>query len=258
MTNQSFYLTLLSNSSMSYFPTNTTANFYTKLPKNIKLEGEWVVGLVEFHFPCTMLNVQEHQNVVYMKRNQKVPNETLPMRVEFKNHIPAANYDNINNFLKAFTENPLLKGNIEMHCDDISKRVTVTPLNKDVLSLSATDTLSLQLGFEPRTNFIKTNRGKYPVNLYLGLPHQIFVYTDIIQPQIVGDVMTSLLRVVPMDPTLYIYGAYKMNTFSPAHYLTVMKREFDIIEIDIRTSIGEKVPFEFGTACVKLHFKRVG
>lgn len=257
MIDNSFYITLLSNSSVSYFPNNMTSSFFTKLPKTIKLEGEWVVGLSEFHFPCTMLNVQEHENVLYVRKMQTIQNDTTSSIVEFKTHIPATNYTTITHLLKAFNENPLIKGQVTFTYDEITKRVSVATSSKNLLSITTSETLSLQLGFEPKTNFIKENKGKYPINLYLGLPSQIFIYSDIIQPQIVGDVMTPLLRIVPLDPTLYIYGAYKMNTFSTTHYLPVMKREFDVIEIDIRTSIGDRVPFLFGTSSIKLHFKRI-
>lgn len=257
MNEHSFYVTLLSNSSAQYFPNNSTANFFTKLPKTVKLEGEWVVGLVEFHFPCTMLNVREHENVVYIKKNRFMAQDKSMVSVEYKSHIPATNYDKIDHVLKALNENPLLNKDVVFRHDDISKRVVVTNNNKNITSICTTTTLSLQLGFEPNTNFIKTMYGKYPVNLHLGLPSQIFIYTDIIQPQVVGDVITPLLRIIPLDPTLYIYGAYRMNAFSPAHYVSVMRREFDVIEIDIRTSTGEKVPFQFGISSIKLHFKRV-
>jgi hypothetical protein len=69
--------------------------------------------------------------------------------------------------------------------------------------------------------------------------------------------MASLVRIIPLDPTKYIYGAYKMHSFSPAHYVSVLRREFDTIEIDIRMHTGGKVPFQFGTSCVKLHFRRI-
>lgn len=248
MSENSFYLTLLSNSSMSYFPNNTTSNFFTKLPKTIKLEGEWVVGLAEFNYPCTMFNVQDHENILYITKNG----------MTFKSSIPAANYDNVTHFLQSFNENDLIKENVIFQYDEISKLAAVSILNRnEILAMTLAPKLGLQLGFEPQTNIVKYKSGKYPVNLNLGLPSQIFIYSDIIEPQIVGDIMTSLLRIVPLDPTKYTYGAFKMNIFSPTHYLPVMRREFDIIEIDIRTSIGDRVPFQFGTACVKLHFKRI-
>lgn len=255
---ESFYLTLLSNSSMSYFPENTTANFFTKLPKTIKLEGEWVVGLVECHYPCSMLNVQDHENVVYITKKVYLPDsKTNYTNVEYKSHIPATNYENISNFLNAFNVNPLIKGKVKFQHDEISRLIAVTTMTSNITRITATPKLSLQLGFEPNTNFVRHNIGKYPINLHLGLPSQLFIYSDIVHPQIIGDVMSSLLRIIPLDPTKYIYGAYKINVFSPAHYLPVLRREFDVIEIDIRTSIGERVPFQFGTSCIKLHFKKV-
>lgn len=248
MSENSFYLTLLSNSSILYFPSNTTTNFFTKLPKTIKLEGEWVVGLVEFNYPCTMFNVQEHENAFYVTVNG----------TEFESSIPATNYDNVTHFIQSFNENELIKNKVVFQYDEISKLASASILNEnEILAMTLTPKLGLQLGFEPKTNIVAYKSGKYPVNLNLGLPSQLFIYSDIIQPQIVGDVMTSLLRVVPLDPVTYTYGAFKMNVFSPAHYLPVMRREFDVIEIDIRTSIGDRVPFQFGTACVKLHFKRI-
>src|SRR5438132_5424956 len=47
-----FYYTLQSNASKDYFPTNTPTNFKIHLPTQINLEGDWLVGLVEIHFPA--------------------------------------------------------------------------------------------------------------------------------------------------------------------------------------------------------------
>lgn len=267
MMEDSFFVTLLSDSSKSYYPTNTTASFITKLPKSIKLEGEWVVGIAEFHYPCTMLNVQEHENVLYITRKIKIPedvatttNETTEGKstVEFKSHIPATTYDNVDHILEALNSNALIKDQVVFEYNKISKLVSVRKLNNcDITSIFTSPKLSLQIGFEPMSNFIYKTIGKYPVNLYLGLPSQLFVYCDIINPQIIGDVMASLLRIIPLDPTQYTYGAYKMHNFSPPHYLPVLRREFDTVEIDIRTNTGSKIPFQFGISCVKLHFKRV-
>ena len=52
-----FYLTLPSNSSMTYYPNNTLTNFVTRLPKLFDLKGQWEVGLVEIHYPHTWYNI---------------------------------------------------------------------------------------------------------------------------------------------------------------------------------------------------------
>lgn len=254
MMKESFYLTLLSNSSMDYFPENKTTRFSTKLPKAIVLDGTWYVGVVEFQYPCTMFTVQEHENVVYVTKNMMMPNESRPSTVYYKTHIPATNYDNINHILSALNK---IKENVRFRYDELSKFVNASVMDENIRVLTLSPQLSLQLGFEPNRNLVDKGFGKCPANLHLGLPSQLFVYCDIVEPQIVGDVMTPLLRIIPLDPSKYIYGANKMHVFSPPHYLPVMRREFDTIEIDIRTSTGQKIPFQFGTVCIKLHFKKI-
>lgn len=254
MIKESFYLTLLSNSSMEYFPENKTTRFSTKLPKPIILEGTWCVGVVEFQYPCTMFTVQEHENIVYFTKIMKMPNETKPSTIYYKTHIPATNYDNINQILNALNN---IKENVRFRYDELSKFVNVSVLDDNIKSISLSPQLSLQLGFEPQRNLVEKGFGKCPANLHLGLPPQLFVYCDIIEPQIVGDVMTPLLRIIPLDPSKYIYGSNKMHVFSPPHYLPIMRREFDTIEIDIRSSTGQKIPFQFGTVCIKLHFRKL-
>lgn len=248
---ESFYLTLLSNSSTQYFPGNKTSNFSTKLPKPITLEGEWMVGIVEFQYPSTMFSVQEHENIMYISKKTIINNEETTLI--YKNHIPATNYDNIQNILIALNS----KEKVSFRQDTVSKFVSVAVKDSSIISLSLSPNLSFQLGFEPDTNLVNHNIGKRPANLHLGLPSQLFVYCDIIEPQIVGDVMTPLLRIIPLDPAKYIYGSNKMHIFTPPHYLPVMRREFDVIEIDIRTTTGNAVPFQYGTSCVKLHFKKL-
>lgn len=47
----SFYLTLPSNSSMSFSPNNTPTNYVTKLQQPISLSEDGQVGLIEVIFP---------------------------------------------------------------------------------------------------------------------------------------------------------------------------------------------------------------
>lgn len=249
---EDFYLTLPSNSSFSYFPENKTTNFSTKLPKSIKLEGEWSVGIVEFQYPCTMFTVQNNNNIMYIKKRMNVPNEADSSVVTYKNHIPASSYENIDDVLAALNSRETFK----LRHDKISKYISLTGNIDDLISLKFSSKLSLQLGFDPNTDVATRRTGKFPANLYFGLPSQLFIYCDIVQPQIVGDVMCPLLRIISLDPIKYVYGSNKMHVFSPPHYVPVLRREFDIIEIDIRSNTGENIPFEFGTSCVKLHFKR--
>lgn len=248
-----FYLTLPSNSSVSYFPNNKTTNFSTKLPKSIKLEGEWCVGIVEFQYPCTMFTVEEQSNIMYVSKRVADPNGgEEPCTLTYKTHIPASSYEDIEDVLIALNS----KEKFKLKYDKISKYIILGGETDNLISLRFSTKLSLQLGYVPNSNAAVRLTSKFPANLYFGLPSQLYIYCDIAEPQIVGDFMCPLLRIISLDPVKYVYGSNKMHVFSPPHYVPVLRREFDTIEIDIRSNTGENIPFQFGTSCVKLHFKR--
>ena len=89
-TYENFCMVLPSNSSMSYFPDNTTSCFMTHLPREIKLHGEWLVGLVEIHVPCSVVHFQE-ANAFYTFVSYEGSD-----RVEKKHcNIPVGIYDSL-------------------------------------------------------------------------------------------------------------------------------------------------------------------
>jgi len=96
-------------------------------------------------------------------------------------------------------------------------------------------------------------------SLARGIPDKLFVYCDICEPYITGDVQTPLLRIVPVTGCGrdYEYGTSQVKHFSPPHYIPVRQTNFRRIEIDIKDDAGQKIPFESGTLTVTLHFKRV-
>ena len=59
-----FFVMLPSNSSMKYFPENTTTKFITKLPRVLCPVGEWSVSLVEIDYPLNLLHVPSMDNTI--------------------------------------------------------------------------------------------------------------------------------------------------------------------------------------------------
>lgn len=258
-----FYLTLPSNSSMQYFPDNKTTNFVTQLPQQLKLDGQWEVALVEIQYPHSFYTVNDHENIIYYTLEHYGKKNSLEKTASLKKktRIPAGNYDSINDVIHELNENKELDFYTTFTYNVETNRVTVD--FKDIknyifkiCSLKLSPKFSLQLGYEPQTNLFENRLARNPPNLLLGIPHQLFVYCDIVIPQLVGDVITPLLRVVPVNTSKYVYGSNKMVTYTAPHYIPVLKREFQNVEIDIRCDKGYATPFHFGTLCVKLHFRR--
>lgn len=93
--------------------------------------------------------------------------------------------------------------------------------------------------FDPEENDLKKNNiSVRPANMLLCLPSQMYVYYDIVEPQLIGDAMAPLLQ------------------FSTPQYVPLMKSCFESLDIDLRDHTGSLLPFHFGTSCVKIHFRK--
>ena len=85
-----------------------------------------------------------------------------------------------------------------------------------------------------------------------GPMHSLYIYCDILEHIPVGDVAAPLLRVIGITGK---QGDTIRKTYDKPMYVPVRMKNFDSIEIDIRTDTGESVPFQYGKSEVILHFK---
>ena len=118
----------------------------------------------------------------------------------------------------------------------------------------------LRLGFKLQedSDRIAYYQSREPCSLWRGIPDKLFVYCDICESYITGDVQTPLLRIVPVESreSNYAYGTNQVKHFSLPFYIPLRQTRFRRIEIDIRDQLGKKIPFESGTLTVTLHFRR--
>ena len=91
-----------------------------------------------------------------------------------------------------------------------------------------------------------TETGKQQANLHLKT--SIFIYCDIVEPQIVGDKTIPLLGIAPSDSSGKVYE--KTYTGENIRYIPVQTRSFQNIKIHLRSSTYEPIPFEHGRASV--------
>lgn len=81
----------------------------------------------------------------------------------------------------------------------------------------------------------------------------LYIYTDIIDYQLVGTGRIPLLRNIVLDynssrKTIWVH-------YDQPHYLRVNQTEIRSILIDIRDDNGNKILFDSGSITLKLHFK---
>lgn len=99
---------------------------------------------------------------------------------------------------------------------------------------------------------------EYPADIKGAFPKWIFVYTNICEANIVGDVYATILRSIPIRYNNKVKSTDVFNhTFTNPNYVSLISNNFREIEIDLRNRLGKSLPFVNGTSSVTLHFKRV-
>ena len=95
------------------------------------------------------------------------------------------------------------------------------------------------------------------------LIHSLMIYTDLIEYNIVGDTKAPLLRCFPFISKLkageiITTGEYmNYQTFSNLQFRLLLKNSFHSIQIDLRDTIGEKIPFvSVGITSLVLMFRK--
>ena len=117
--------------------------------------------------------------------------------------------------------------------------------------------LSTTLGFDKSSVKLTSSddppiEAAFSANLLAGINH-IYIYCDVVESVAVGNTVAPLLRIIEARKSK---GGVLHTDFNPPRYLPVQKKNFDTIEIDIRTDTGALVPFEHGKVYCVLHFRR--
>jgi len=258
MNSRRFHITLPSNSSMDSYPNNTVAKFTTKLPRMIALDDDWEVGLMEISVPSNVHNAIEghcyydlYVGGEFIRRINVTPGHyrrlrelVEDLRTSQRAQVPLQSNEPLLVYFSTESGNKKVR---------MMREVTV---DHDVHVEFSTD-LARLLGYESSVRYDVRNAkiSKFPPNL-TGNIQSVYVYCDVAEHVVVGDIMAPLLRVVDMKrPT--DHGTMHRLLTRPL-YVPLQNKHFDTIEINIMTDTGHPVPFVGGKSVVVLEFKRVG
>lgn len=277
MVNNNFYLTLMSNSSLNYYPENKTSAFTIHLPQKIQLLGEWTVALAELHYPYNFFNVTHGENNIYIEfgdnkfseeedlnniDQEKNINHIEPVRCE-KLTISPGFYKSIECVLKAINiELSGLTGCNILTINELNGRTQIhidKCIENNIKLLTFSARLAMQLGFNPGDNILNFNYSTNIGNIYFGIPDQMLIYTDVIEPTFVGHEKAQIIKIVNTNGVskLCKFGDVHSIEFQHMHYTPVLKKDFESISVDIRDCTGAFMPFRHGVSTIKLHFKKV-
>ena len=247
-----FYLTLTSNSSLSYFPGNVESDYTTKLPKEINLEGDWEVDLTEISYPHIWYTVPILQNDYFISYR----NEDITLRI----HADPGYYKNpkilIKTLMSSLTRNQERQGStseFDLKFDDMMRRVRLQ-INKGFSGdFWFSKSLGKLLGLGAFRYFDSTNTiGQKIADTRLGF-YSMYLYCNIVEPRVVSDVLAPLLSVIPVRGD---NGDYIHQRYEKIQYYLLLTKNFREIHVTLRDDQGQRIKFEGGKVVVTLHFQR--
>jgi hypothetical protein len=287
---------------MEVFPKNTLCCYTAKLPQAIQFDDEayWEVALVEMIHPTQIKNIVESQNTVSVEveddqvqqvmdeRSDKVdfPKIKNPVtnRTTYMMKIPSGYYfsgqhlvnilaDRFNAMFEKALEKTKKSVKIEYH--KIARRLLMKFSHDKVLAITFCPELYHILGGNPEmvknhptkmppigNNLDFAKHFHFPVVMNQGL-NLIFVYSDVVEYNVVGHTSVPLLRVIPFKVDSATAAdeeggnTYHVHReFVHPHYLPVSKSYFDTVNITIKGDLGQNIPFTQGKVTVKLHFRK--
>jgi len=249
--NDNFYITLPSNSGRN----KNASNYIVNLPQNIRLDGEWEVALVELIYPYSFYNVQElaHISLVMADKGIYPKGKRITLLMS---KVKEGHYGKVEDLLEALQQSLPSEYSDKLIFDynRITNRVTLK-ISPPIIGLNMPDFLLYMLGYDASTFDYHLHNGgiaPYPPDMRAGVSI-IYIYCDLVEYTTVGDTMAPLLRAVPAQGT---FGDIISNVFNFPHYLPVLKKEFQQIEIAIKNDQNKSLALQYGKTLVKLHFRR--
>ena len=159
--------------------------------------------------------------------NQMGPSVGRPLRLRYDPDADLVETENVEHAVSLYTDNPIL--NSIMGFRNVYK-----------------DVKFYEIGIEKKF--------QSDISPQLEVLQSMYIYTDIIKYQLVGDLESPLLGVLPVK------GEYKEQAFwyfSPPYYVPLNQSELDTINIQLRTDTGDPFPLHpNGKVIVRLHFRR--
>lgn len=85
--------------------------------------------------------------------------------------------------------------------------------------------------------------------------NSFYIYCNIVESQCVGNSLQRLLRTVPLTEDNKLGNIVHKDFWAP-HYVGLLNKNFDTVEIEIRDNNGKLIEFQFGEVILKLHFRK--
>ena len=274
-----YFVDVVSNASMDIFPDNTFSSFINRLPKELNLEGEWLVAVQEIIYPLSFKVTKRkvtwaisYDRYVGRTKYEFIysENDKIKTIIDNFNKSLRTAYLNENKHLKPDEINPPMLSLVIVQEEGKPEKEKVKlkfgklpESNRPIYFYCVDHTFMRALGFDLYSFTLKVidaNKNGYDEITAQHQPelgpksHLVFIYSDIVHEHFVGDTYARVLRVIPLNrgqsDTLH------HTTFTTPYYYPVRANRIEDIGIKICNEEGEFIKFKSGRVFLSLHFKR--
>ena len=259
----------ISSEKTSEFSNNTNAFFKVRLPQTLFLDNEWKVSLTSINHPSGFksipLNREERTIDFYNGVNSHI--------IILPENIPSIKF--LGDFLKKEFES-LQIGQIALTGSEEVKHLKFLFYNLGYMKIH--NLIAAMLGMtdlapsisEPQFSFLNLvenqkvfshsinlkrvyiYNSELPININYFSPNFLMLYSNIVNPTIIGGTFCNILKIVPVKkhPENYVITEFKHE-----EYVDLLNSEINEIEISIRSHEGSFAAFDSeNDVILNLHF----
>jgi len=174
--------------------------------------------------------------------------------------IPKGHYDSISQIGELITKRIDPVQQMKPNFSEITQKFEFSNKLYEMIFASLDANLFVRLGYNAQTariddttfSLARVDR-EGDIRGTLDELNTIFVYSDIVDYQIVGNTKATLMGVFPTTGRHYEQQSWQFNPFQ---YMGVSSEEIRSINMVLRTPQGDPVPFLSGDSLCRLHFRR--
>ena len=202
--------------------------------------------------------MQRRINVDFLKASVVSGKKIHKLQNSKYDGMPIFDLDDFKSFLKEkdiTMEQYLEKRKIDKEIQDYELNSHIYTEKKEVDKIVFENRLGIQLGFPINTNILEHDESVFPTQLDFGIPNQFFIYTDIIDYQLIGHTYAKIIKIVTVDFNKSLtFGTSISKEFTKIQYVKLSNFNFDEISVYIKDAQNNYIPFVFGVLTIILHF----
>ena len=259
-----------SNSSMDLYTNNTISNFTVDLNPAIELSGSYEAGLAEIQYPNSWENIRHNHNNIWLVYTRMLsPGNSA--RHSRRLDLNPGYYESVASIQKVLDEKKEIRkynGLKHVKIEVKNGYVTISVAEKDNTEnhnhgyifdeITFSGDILKVCGFTEKELILSRGENKkaslqpHPSAGF----HNIFVYSDVISEQYIGDTFAPILRILPVEKERSTWGNL-MKTYDPIYYIPVRKNRITSLKFELNNDVGENIPFsQYGHVIIILHFRK--